>query len=803
MISQIIGKGIMNNVVKLSRGATKGVNINISNKIIQGVIRMRKVHIVSVTLFVVFAFLISGCSSGKSNPMAVQPDSSTDSPILLPGTNAGNSNRNLLGTWTFQFNPETLTATIEPNREVNRHYSVGSSIEPPTIVVTYWDPVTETVHVSVTIKNSSYMSVFDVRLIIYTDDVGHILSNADDWTGLWDIAEGLPINPFMAYAKTATRRNFQAQASYTENLHIYCPESNYDIQFAIDASFPGNCEEPYEISNFTQGVLYNSTGASTDVEVTVHDWQEDVSEVYIYYPDITGVPLLPFTQIEPEIWECELINETGASEGNYQGYIIASSTDSGLINLYEKINISVSNYVNHGWAHSWGGYENDSGKAVVVDDEGNIYISGYFTSDYHRRVDFDPGPEEENHHSGYYCWSPPSGCGYVPSGYICKYDRYGTFKWVHTWGKFCLSSEIGNSITLDSVGNVYVCGVDFDQAFINKYNTTGDWIWSNKWGDDNNPSSAWSITSDNIGNIICVGNFRGTVDFDPGPGVMEYTSNGRLDIYISKFDTTGNIQWTVVNGTSKDDSARAVAVDSSANIYIAGYYWNYLDDSKDIYFSKGNPSGNFIWTKTFNKPYENNDDMASDITIDNKNNIYLTGFFSDTIDFDPGPQVDEHTSSYADSSFLLKFDTSGNYIWGLSWNAWCGWMPFGDSAVCTNSTGDVFVSGYFREVVDFNPGAGIDERTPIGWADMYLSKFDDNGEYIWCRTWGVVGGGDCEKAIMSGIVCDNSDNILTTGSLSDTIDLDPGPNEDFHEPARTQNASSSYLMKILPNGYWE
>lgn len=304
---------------------------------------MRKVNIFSVVLLIVFAIFISGCSSGKSNPVSVQPDSSIDSPIPLPETNADNSNRNLLGTWTMQFNPETLTATVEPNREVNRHYSVRSSIEPPTIVVTYWDPVTETVHVSVTIENSSYISVFDVRLIIYTDDAGHILTNADDWTGLWDISEGLPINPFMAYAKTVTRRNFQAQASYTENLQIYCPNSNYDIQFAIDACFPGNCEEPYEISNFTQGVLYNNTGSSTDLEVTVLDWQDDVSKVLLHCPEITDEPLSSFEQITSQTWKLNLVNNAGASFGEYIGYLAARSPNAGSFELFDRVTITISN----------------------------------------------------------------------------------------------------------------------------------------------------------------------------------------------------------------------------------------------------------------------------------------------------------------------------------------------------------------------------------------------------------------------------------------------------------------------------
>ncbi len=98
--------------------------------------------------------------------------------------------------------------------------------------------------------------------------------------------------------------------------------------------------------------------------------------------------------------------------------------------------------------------------------------------------------------------------------------------------------------------------------------------------------------------------------------------------------------------------------------------------------------------------------------------------------------------------------------------------------------------------VSVQPDLSIDSPIPLP-----ETNADDSNRNL-LGTWGVVGG-DVEKAIMSGIVCDNSDNILTTGSFSEKIDLDPGSCEDFHEPARTQHASASYLMKILPNGYWE
>ncbi len=302
-------------------------------------------RILSVFLSIVVILIIAfGCSSGNSNPVTSQKDSTIDSPLILPETNADNSSRTPLGMWTLHFDTESLTASLEPNRELNRHYSVRSHIEPPVITVTYWDPVTETVHVNVTIKNSSFLNVFDVRLIIYTDDAGHTLSNADGMTGLWDIPDGLPFNPFMAYAKTATRRNFQAQAEFTENLQIYCPDENFNIQFAIDASYPGNCEEPYAFENFTQGVLYDTPGSQATVTIDVLDWQDDVNEVYLHCPSITGPALLPFDNAGGSTWQLDFVNSIGANHGEYKAWLLAKSANSGSLALYNSVIITVTPY---------------------------------------------------------------------------------------------------------------------------------------------------------------------------------------------------------------------------------------------------------------------------------------------------------------------------------------------------------------------------------------------------------------------------------------------------------------------------
>ncbi len=214
-------------------------------------------------------------------------------------------------------------------------------IPDPLITVNSWDPVEEVVDVDIQLHNPTWATGYDVRLIIFTDDDGHILLNADNWTPLWDIPGGQIANPFKAYAKHEINRAFTGLMWLQENFQIRCPNSNFDIQFAVDASYPENCEEPYEITEFVQGRLYDTTGSSTNIEVVVRDWQDDVNAVQIYCPEITSMPFVDFSQINTDTWRTEIINNAGASEGEYQGFIIGKSSNSGTLVLYDQVSITV------------------------------------------------------------------------------------------------------------------------------------------------------------------------------------------------------------------------------------------------------------------------------------------------------------------------------------------------------------------------------------------------------------------------------------------------------------------------------
>jgi hypothetical protein len=291
-------------------------------------------------LLVFMILIITGCSSTKSTPVIPE---NPQADINLPANelSTSESSRSILGAWTLSINHETLEATVTPNRSLDRHYNVKYLIPTPEVVINTIYP-NYVIDADVTLTNPYTFPAYDVRLIIFTDEYGHFLDNADVWTDLYDIPAGQDINPFKAYAKDRPNRIFEGETQHTENLLVFAPPPGHPIQFAIDASYPGNCEEPYAFENFQQDVLHPHVGANATVTIDVLDWQNNVSEVYLQCPEITNEPETAFEYVSSNRWRLNLVNNAGAPIGTYTAYLLSRSSNSGGLALYDKILITVS-----------------------------------------------------------------------------------------------------------------------------------------------------------------------------------------------------------------------------------------------------------------------------------------------------------------------------------------------------------------------------------------------------------------------------------------------------------------------------
>jgi hypothetical protein len=380
---------------------------------------------------------------------------------------------------------------------------------------------------------------------------------------------------------------------------------------------------------------------------------------------------------------------------------------------------------------------------IAVDPKGNVYITGEFTE----TVDFDPGP-------GIYNLVALSSSPIRAEAFILKLDTAGNFSWAKSIG--ALENDRAYSIALDRSQNVYVTGsfsttVDFNpdpsaafmitssgfiSAFILKLRNDGHFLWAKSIGGANTNAEGFSIFIDPNGDVYTAGNFNGTVDLNSNPSAtLSVSSAGSYDVFISKLDSTGNFIWGKRMGGAGEDRSVSITVDKARNVITTGFFNESADFNPgaatnnltsagfdDIFISKLDSAGNFVWAKGIGANYYDN---PSDVTTDPSGNIYTTGTFSKTVDFDPGAGSFAMTSGEM-NTFILKLDPLGNFTWAK--NIGASWITRGFS-IGLDSMQNIYLTGAFTEDTDFDPGTGVYTipKTGSGSSSLYILKLNSSG----------------------------------------------------------------------------
>jgi hypothetical protein len=364
------------------------------------------------------------------------------------------------------------------------------------------------------------------------------------------------------------------------------------------------------------------------------------------------------------------------------------------------------------WAKGIGASNGDYGRSIATDNDANVYTTGSFQSN----VDFDPGN-----------------------------------------GTFNLSSNGSRDI------------------YIQKLDSAGNFIWAKSIGGVGN-DEGYSIDVDKSNNIYITGIFSLVVDFDPGVNILNLSSMGGYDMFILKLDSAGNFIWAKSIGGTGDDFSNSIVLDSAFSIYTTGRYRSTVDFNPgpmtnnmtstgfyDLFCLKLDSTGNYIWSKSVG-----GNTNGTSITIDFNQNVYMTGDFGGTVDFDPGTNIYNISSFGSNDIFVLKLDSSGNFIWANGFGSKTN--DYGNDIV-VDLDGSLYFLGTYQDTADFNPTNSVYNLISKGSHDIFICKLDTNGNFTWAKSVGGVGL-DQAFSLTKGL----NQEIQYIGTFSATADFDPSAN---------------------------
>lgn len=356
-------------------------------------------------------------------------------------------------------------------------------------------------------------------------------------------------------------------------------------------------------------------------------------------------------------------------------------------------------------------------------------------------------------------------------------------------------SCVSEAVDTDANGNVYSTGyfqgtISFDpnvfqgsniasngsyDIYVSKLDAAGNNVWVRRIGGTQADQSR-SLVVDGLGNVIVAGTFTGTVDFDPGSGIVNLTSAGGNDGFILKLDSNGNFIWVVQVGGTGNDTMLGLATDVSGNLYSTGGFASPTVDfdpgtgvfnltssgGYDSFVQKLDASGNFVWAKAVEG---SNDAAGWAVAVDGGGNVYTGGLFNGTVDLDPSSSVTiSATSAGGYDGYIQKLTSNGDYVWAQHMQCT---QNFFIRDILVNGLNQTYVTGEFQGTADFDPGTNVLSITSAGNEDAFVQKLNANGGLEWVNQIGGTG-----QDFGQALELDGAANVYSVGTFSSTVDFD-------------------------------
>jgi len=335
------------------------------------------------------------------------------------------------------------------------------------------------------------------------------------------------------------------------------------------------------------------------------------------------------------------------------------------------------------WNRTWTDYHGAEGISMGLDSLNNSYITGYGGS-----------------------------AGNSFEVCLVKYNSSGQIQWDRTWGNS--NQDTGHAILINSTNDIYIAGItqngflgDMD-AFLLKYNSTGDLQWQDVWG-GSGEDYCYGMAIDKNNNIFLAG------------VTNSWIASGSA-MFLLKYNTSGVLEWNRTWGGGSNDGALGIVVDSSDNIYLGGL------KGPDICLVKFDNSGVWQWNRSWNTI---GGKWCSGITIDSSDDIYLAG---------EGPYSGGTEYQFC----LLKYNKFGVLQWSNTWEIPVAGITIQKliNGISLDSSNNIYLA---KRTID---------------DDMEIEKFDSSGNKKWDYVFGGTGTDSC-----NGIVIDTKNDIYIVGTL--------------------------------------
>lgn len=356
--------------------------------------------------------------------------------------------------------------------------------------------------------------------------------------------------------------------------------------------------------------------------------------------------------------------------------------------------------------------------------------------------------------------------------------------WIKTAGAESHKHSFGSVMVTDSVGNLFVSGSfqndsiilgdiilynpsAFWSLFIAKYNRTGDVLWAKRISSYINGSvKGTGLDIDFAGNVYLAGNYVGDTLVVESDTI--FNTGFQEDIFLAKYDTSGNLIWAKALSGDHQDEVNRLEIDENGNIVLTGYFSSnsfnlgettlthpFIQSTPLPFIAKINSSGQTLWAKNGITDTWVGGGNAMDITTDQECNIYFTGsFLSNSITFDTITLTNTEFLNY--NVFVVKYDPSGNVVWGQS----AGFSGEDQGSGISNDKNDHFylMGTFSSSFIVF----GSDTLFNEGGMKNFLFKFTNSGNVVWKTCFG-----ENEMDIGTSIKTDDSGSAFITGFLSE------------------------------------